>query len=65
VRDTENGEGLKELQVWIKPETLERLDKIKRTQGLDSRGEAVDWVVSALNKMSAQIKELIKGITNN
>ena len=60
----ENGEGLKELRVWIKPETLERLDNIKRTQALDSRGEAVDWVVSALNEMGAQIKGLIKGITN-
>lgn len=58
----EKGEGLKELQIWIKPETLERLDKIQRTQSLDSRGEAVDWVVGALRKMNEQIQELIRGI---
>ena len=54
-----NGD-LKELRVWIRPETFERLDKIKRTQDLASSGEAVDWVVWALDKMNEQIEELTK-----
>jgi len=56
-----NSGDLKELRVWIKPETLERLDKIKRTQDLASSGEAIDWVVWALDEMNEQVQELTKG----